>query len=65
MSTANRARAILGIVTGLAFVTLALIGAEGLVWVIPALIAGAVYSIMGVLSRPETSTRDRNRNRHR
>ncbi len=65
MTTANKVCGIIGVLTGFVYLILALAGAEGIVWVFPAVAAGMAYSIMGVLARPEPRKRDRRRGRRR
>lgn len=53
----------IGVVTGLVYAILAISGADGVAWVVPAVVAGAAYSLIALLFRPEPGTRDRRRNR--
>ncbi len=51
MTTANKLYGVIGTLTGLAYLILALTGAEGIAWVIPILVASAAYAVVGTLTR--------------
>jgi hypothetical protein len=42
----------ISILVGLTYAILAVSGASGIAWVIPAIVAGAAYSLVGVFVRP-------------
>lgn len=51
MTMANRLYGVIGTLTGLAYLVLALIGADGIAWVIPVVVASVAYAVVGTLTR--------------
>lgn len=51
MTTANKLNGAIGALTGLAYLMLALVDADGIAWVIPVVVAAVAYAVVGGLTR--------------
>lgn len=51
MPTANKLYGLIGTLTGLSYIALAIVGADGIALVIPVLVASAAFASVGMLTR--------------